>query len=105
MLRPFQVVSLFLKAIYNSQQLLIISSVISLYKLEFSRPKYNKILVVLGIIKAVNLLRYNICNSFGQRISLYLALLCRIKINKEKGFLKASFKLLKAFLSRVSPVK
>jgi hypothetical protein len=98
-------VSLFFKAIYNSQQLLIISGVIPFYRLEFSRLKYNRILVLFGTIKAVNLLQYSICNSFGRRISLYLALLCRIKINKKKGFLKAGFKLLKAFLSRVSLVK
>jgi hypothetical protein len=97
--------SLFLKAIYNSQQLLIISSIIPLCKLEFSRPKYNKILVVLGTIKTANLLQYNTYNSFSRRISLHLALLCQIKMNKEKGFLKTGFKLLKAFLSRVSPVK
>jgi hypothetical protein len=48
--------SLFLKAIYNNQQLLIINSVILLCRLEFSKPKYNKILVVLDIIKAANLL-------------------------------------------------
>jgi hypothetical protein len=48
--------SLFFKAIYNSQQLLIISGVIPFYKLEFSKLKYNKILVFFGIIKAVNLL-------------------------------------------------
>jgi hypothetical protein len=48
--------SLFFKAIYNSQQLLIISSVIPLYKLEFSKPKYNKILLFLNIIKTINLL-------------------------------------------------
>jgi hypothetical protein len=97
-------VSLFLKAIYNNQQLLIISDVIPLYKLEFSKLKYNKMLVLLSIIKAANLLQYSIYNSFGQHISLYLALLCQIKINKEKGFLKAGCKLLKAFLSHVSPV-
>jgi hypothetical protein len=57
--------SLFLKAIYNSQQLLIISNIIPFYRLEFFRPKYNKILVVLSIIKAANLLQYNTYNSFG----------------------------------------
>jgi hypothetical protein len=56
MLQPFQVVFLFLKAIYNSQQLLIISSVIPLYRLEFSKPKYNRMLVLFGTIKAANLL-------------------------------------------------
>jgi hypothetical protein len=41
------------------------SSVIPLCGLEFSRPKCNKMSVVLGTIKAANLLRYSIYNSFG----------------------------------------
>jgi hypothetical protein len=65
MLQSFQVMSLFLKAIYNNQQLLIINDIIPLYRLKFSRPKYNKIPVFLSIIKGINLLQYNIYNSFG----------------------------------------
>jgi hypothetical protein len=61
--------------------------------------------MLFGIIKTTNLLQYNTYNSFNQRISFYLVLLCQIKINKKKDFLKTGYKPLKAFLSCVSLVK